>query len=596
MQQVSGRLFGAFQGRIKMRARLVEARALQTKRTMRTLRILITLASATLLLAATANSQAQYSLLHNFAGWPKDGINPEGSLTLDGSTLYGMTYRGGSSNWGTIFRINTHGSGYTILHSFSSVTNDGGFPRGSLTLDSPAIYGMTSAGGSSGSGVVFQINIDGSGYTNLHSFAGWPNDGSLPYGSLMLDGTNLYGMTSAGGSSNWGTIFRINTHGSGYTILHSFGSGANDGGLPYGSLTLDGTNLYGMTQLGGSSNNGTIFQINIDGSGYTILHSFGSGANDGGFPSGSLTLDSPAIYGMTSAGGSSGGGVAFQINIDGSGYTNLHSFGSGGNDGSLPSGSLTLDGTNLYGMTQLGGSSGGGVAFQINIDGSGYTILHSFGSGANDGSLPSGSLTLDRTNLYGTTVLGGMDDDGTVFKLASAEVCTYTLSPTNIPAAANGGSKHVGVKVKGLDCSWTASTAYDWITIRSGGSGTNNSSVVIAVATNLDTLARTGTVSIADQTVTVAQRAAKCSFTLDTNAVTFTSSGGSSDVVVTANGGNCAWRVVNKAEFLTITSATEFTGDGTVTYIVETNTIAKARTGAVTIAGKAYKVKQEAAP
>ena len=544
MQQVSGRLFGAFQGRIKMRARLVEARALQTKRTMRTLRILITLASATLLLAATANSQAQYSLLHNFAGWPKDGINPEGSLTLDGSTLYGMTYRGGSSNWGTIFRINTHGSGYTILHSFSSVTNDGGFPRGSLTLDSPAIYGMTSAGGSSGSGVVFQINIDGSGYTNLHSFAGWPNDGSLPYGSLMLDGTNLYGMTSAGGSSNWGTIFRINTHGSGYTILHSFGSGANDGGLPYGSLTLDGTNLYGMTQLGGSSNNGTIFQINIDGSGYTILHSFGSGANDGGFPSGSLTLDSPAIYGMTSAGGSSGGGVAFQINIDGSGYTNLHSFGSGGNDGSLP----------------------------------------------------SGSLTLDRTNLYGTTVLGGMDDDGTVFKLASAEVCTYTLSPTNIPAAANGGSKHVGVKVKGLDCSWTASTAYDWITIRSGGSGTNNSSVVIAVATNLDTLARTGTVSIADQTVTVAQRAAKCSFTLDTNAVTFTSSGGSSDVVVTANGGNCAWRVVNKAEFLTITSATEFTGDGTVTYIVETNTIAKARTGAVTIAGKAYKVKQEAAP
>ncbi len=459
---------------------------------MRTLRILITLASATLLLAATANSQAQYGLLHNFAGWPKDGINPEGSLTLDGSTLYGMTYRGGSSNWGTIFRINTHGSGYTILHSFSSVANDGGFPRGSLTLDDTKLYGMTSAGGSSGSGVVFQINIDGNGYT----------------------------------------------------ILHSFGSGGNDGSFPSGSLTLDGTNLYGMT----------------------------------------------------SAGGSSGGGVAFQINIDGSGYTNLHSFGSGGNDGSLPSGSLTLDGTNLYGMTQLGGSSGGGVAFQINIDGSGYTILHSFAGWPNDGSLPSGSLTLDGANLYGTTVLGGTDDDGTVFKLASAEVCTYTLSPTNIPAAANGGSKHVGVKVKGLDCSWTASTTYDWITIRSGSSGTNNSSVVIAVATNLDTLARTGTVSIADQTVTVAQRAAKCSFTLDTNAVTFTSSGGSSDVVVTANGGNCAWRVVNKAEFITITSATEFTGDGTVTYTVETNTTAKARTGTVTIAGKAYKVKQEAAP
>jgi hypothetical protein len=128
--------------------------------------------------------------------------------------------------------------------------------------------------------------------------------------------------------------------------------------------------------------------------------------------------------------------------------------------------------------------------------------------------------------------------------------------------------------------------------------------VGLAIATNPDAVARTGTVSIADQTFTVVQAAAKCSFTLDTNTVTFPAAGGSSNVVVTANGDECTWDVVNKVKFVTITgfsgriieSGDSVTGNGGVTYAVESNTTTKARTGIMNIAGKLFKVKQEAAP
>jgi uncharacterized repeat protein (TIGR03803 family) len=218
-----------------------------------------------LLLIATANTQAQLALLHSFAGSPNDGLYPYGnSLTQVGSTFYGLTNAGGISNWGTVFRINTDGSGYTNLHSFGSVVDDGSYPYGSLTARGPTLYGMTAEGGINNSGAIFRINTDGSGYTNLHSFGSVADEGSYPYGSLTLVGSTLYGLTYAGGISNSGAIFRIKTDGSGYTNLHSFGSVADDGTYPYfGSLTARGPTLYGMTYAGGTGNDGVIFSLGI---------------------------------------------------------------------------------------------------------------------------------------------------------------------------------------------------------------------------------------------------------------------------------------------------------------------------------------------
>jgi uncharacterized repeat protein (TIGR03803 family) len=347
-----------------------------------------------------------HAVLHNFNS--TNGSNPYGSLTqcTDGA-LYGMTYQGGSSNSGTIFKINTDGSTHAVLHYFNNT--NGSNPLGSLIQGANgALYGMTNTGGSSSYGTIFRINADGSGHLVLHNFNS--TNGAYPNGSL-IQGTDgaLYGMTVIGGSSNSGTIFKINADGSAHSVLHNFNN--TNGGIPYGSLTqsTDGV-LYGMTQLGGSSNYGTIFKINVDGSAHTVLHNFNN--TNGGYPLGSLIQSTDgSLYGMTLEGGSSNYGTIFKINVDGSAHTVLHNFNN--TNGSYP-GSLTqgADGA-LYGMTQSGGSSNNGTIFKINADGTGHTVLHNF-NGSN-GQYPNGSLTLYNNKLFGYASSGGLYGGGTVF-------------------------------------------------------------------------------------------------------------------------------------------------------------------------------------
>jgi uncharacterized repeat protein (TIGR03803 family) len=374
---------------------------------------------------SAAHSQSAFFTLYNFGNGANDGFNPWGSLTLSGSTFYGMTKEGGSaSNYGTIFQINTDGTGYKILHAFNGGTSDGARPQGSLTLSGSKLYGTTVNGGSTGNyGTIFQKNTDDTGYQVLHSFAGYPNDGSIPYGSLTLWKSTLYGMTNVGGTAaagDNGTIFQINTDGTGYKTLYSF-NGGSDGAQPQGSLTLSGSTLYGMTYGGGADSVGTIFQINTDGTGYETLYHFGGGS-DGANPCGSLTLSGSTLYGMTYAGGASSGGTIFQINTDGTGYRILHAFSGGASDGALPAGDLTQSGSTLYGMTDSGGASSAGTIFQINTDGTGFQVLHSFYAE------PSASLTLLGSALYGMTAYGGTPGPGTIFYQGFGSL-TVTISP-----------------------------------------------------------------------------------------------------------------------------------------------------------------------
>jgi uncharacterized repeat protein (TIGR03803 family) len=304
-------------------------------------------------------------VLYSFTGANGDGKNPYGSLILSGTTLYGMTVQGGAYGHGTIFQINTSGAGYKVLYSFWG-SPDGASPWGSLILSGTTLYGMTYGGGAYGQGTIFMFDTATTVETVLYSFAGDP-DGAYPWGSLILSGTTLYGMTHNGGTNNVGTIFLINTSGAGYQILHSFlGSlvTPNDGAAPNGSLTLSGTTLYGMTSGGGADGYGTIFQINTNGAGYEVLHNFGP-TLDGAYPYGSLTLSRTTLYGMTYGGGAGSYGTIFQINTSGAGYQVLHSFAGEPSDGASPQGSLILSGTTLYGMTNEGGADGQGTIFSI---------------------------------------------------------------------------------------------------------------------------------------------------------------------------------------------------------------------------------------
>ncbi|MCG2811111.1 MAG: hypothetical protein L6428_06610, partial [Candidatus Aminicenantes bacterium] len=362
-------------------------------------------------------SGSGFSLLHEFAGGADDGSYPYGSLIISGSTLYGMTYRGGDSDVGTVFKIETNGSGFSLLREFAGGADDGGWACGSLILSGTTLYGMTEGGGDNDYGTIFKIEIDGSGFSLLHEFD--YNDGAWPQGSLLLSGTTLYGMTYYGGDSGSGTIFKIGTAGTGFTLLHGFARGADDGANPYGSLIISDSTLYGMTYYGGDSDFGTIFKIGTAGSGFSLLHEFaGVSGSEGSFLRSTPVLSGTTLYGMTSAGGGIDRGTLFKVETNGSGYTLLHEFVGGAADGAIPYyGSLVLSGTTLYGMTLYGGDSNFGTIFKIETNGSGFTLLHEFVGGADDGRNPYGSLLLSGTTLYGMTYRGGDSNFGTIFKI-----------------------------------------------------------------------------------------------------------------------------------------------------------------------------------
>src|SRR6266568_3972582 len=176
-----------------------------------------------------------------------------------------------------------------------------------------------------GLGLILAGRLTAQTFTVLHSFTG--GDGAFPYAGLILSSNTLYGTAGLGGSSDGGTVFAINTDGTGFSTLHSF-AGRSDGANPLGGLILSNNVLYGTADGGGSGSNGTVFKVNTDGTGFTTLHSF-AGPDDGANPEAGLILLCNTLYGTAAGGGSSGNGTVFAVNTDGTGFTNLHSFTAG---------------------------------------------------------------------------------------------------------------------------------------------------------------------------------------------------------------------------------------------------------------------------
>ncbi|MDP8236632.1 MAG: hypothetical protein P9M08_09625 [Candidatus Erginobacter occultus] len=389
-----------------------------------------------------ASSQTGFQVLHSFAGQTgNDGSEPQCTLVSDGSRLYGTTYYGGYFDYGTLFSLLPDGSDYRVLHHFGDQTDPVAGPSGVLVSDGSVLYGTASYGGSNYFGVVFSLQTDGTGYTELHDFAAYPGDGVRPQGGVSGDGTMLYGTTMWGGDYLFGgTVFAVDPNPSSASVLHSFPDFPEDGILPYAAPILASGVLYGTTAQGPEpvgtpvppgADAGVLYSLQTDGSSYAILHTFGSQTDDGDGPFGGLLSDGTRIYGTTGYGGAAGYGTVFSLNPDGSDYAVLHSFALFTGDGVIPSAGLVSDATRLYGTATYGGAAGyyyGGTIFALNKDGSDYTILHDFSLQTDQGYslFFTGLLLLDNT-LYGMTNSGGDYDYGVIF--------SYTLpSPTPIPA------------------------------------------------------------------------------------------------------------------------------------------------------------------
>jgi uncharacterized repeat protein (TIGR03803 family) len=381
------------------------------------------------MLTVTANAaHAQsFQVLYAFSGGT-DGGQPYAGVTIRGGNLFGTTHTGNQgTNWGQVYELRPAGSGYAFadLSLFDGALEAPAVfgPNGSIYSTSPnnlTIYhhGYVLSVSPPAAIICFSVLCEWTP-TPLYGFSGGA-DGSTPnYGALIFDRTgNMYGTTSAGGSGN-GVVYEMMGSGANWTeqAIYSF-AGSPDGATPYSGVIFDSTgNLYGTTTAGGASGNGAVYELSPSGSGWTerVIYSF-TGGNDGSYPTAGLIFDNTGnLYGTTNTGGAGGGGTIFKLSPSDGGwvYTLLYSFTGGANCG--PWSSLALHGGNLYGTTVCGGLGAGSV-FELSASGT-FTSIYDF-TGGNDGEFPYGSVAFDTTgNIYGTTLRGGQDLQGVVWKI-----------------------------------------------------------------------------------------------------------------------------------------------------------------------------------
>jgi uncharacterized repeat protein (TIGR03803 family) len=334
---------------------------------------------------------------------------------------------------GTVFELSpADGGGWveTTLHRFTGGP-DGRNPFAGLVMDRQGnLYGTAGDGGrqdcsSYGCGTVFRLAPSTGGtwkFSILHQFSG--PDGATPYPGLVMDGSgNIFGATQAGGSSGVGVIYEMAVlpdGGFSFSLVHDFTNGA-DSGLPNVPTLGPAGTLYGTTL--GSNDHPTAFELVPTGKEewkFKLIYTFQGGLQSG--PNGPMIFDDAGnLYGITFGGGSSGEGTAFELSPGSDGKwtkTLLYNFpGSAG--GTNPIGPLVFDAAdNLYGTTQYGNLYYGSV-FELSPNSpSGWTAttLQIF-SGANGDNAQGGVLRDAEGNLYGVTQYGGQHQDGIVYEL-----------------------------------------------------------------------------------------------------------------------------------------------------------------------------------
>jgi uncharacterized repeat protein (TIGR03803 family) len=369
-----------------------------------------------------------------------DGALPYSALVADSlGNLYGTTYQYGSNSsfpYGVVFELKHSGTGWTyiVLHNFAGGPTDGSYPRAPLVFDKAGnLYGTTYQGGAKNYGTVFVMKHSGSKWTEslIHSFLSTSTtDGYYPYAGLTFDAKgNIYGTTQFGGHSGQGTVFLL-TPSNGkwtYRLIHNF-AGGSDGAQPLGPITVGANGYYyGTTYYGGKTyNEGTVFRL-FEARGVwigQIVYAFSGGAG-GDYPDSGLAMDASGnFYGTTYYGGANNLGTVYKLKAQQNNkFTQsvIKSFGGPPSDGEYPyydSGVVLDTKGNIYGTTYAGGANSLGAVFELKPSGGGYKeTLLHSFSSTADGYYPYGGVILFKGNVFGTTANGGAHGGGVVFEV-----------------------------------------------------------------------------------------------------------------------------------------------------------------------------------
>jgi uncharacterized repeat protein (TIGR03803 family) len=279
------------------------------------------------------------SVLHTFAG--ADGIYPQSGLVAANGLLYGTASRGGIANsttcyggCGTLFSIDPKTGSFHVIHSFAG-SPDGSFPLAPPTAVNGTLYGTTAGGGGNtlgcACGTVYAFDLATGNERIVYTFGGGI-DGQEPRSALTFARGRLYGTTPAGGFGDCtygapcGTVFSVELASGEERVVYRFGRNP-DGSDPEAPLIVADGLLYGTTRIGGKSNHGMVFSIDMATRQERLVVSFPGILNQsdkaphGASPAAPLVRANGTFYGTTEYGGkyrsgdSFGSGTLFSLKL-----------------------------------------------------------------------------------------------------------------------------------------------------------------------------------------------------------------------------------------------------------------------------------------
>ena len=328
-----------------------------------------------------------------------------------------------------VFRVDA-GNNYVVLHGFN--LDDGYKPQGRLVLGQDGyLYGVTARGGEHDSGVIYRLDTDGNNFSVLHDFEAGSSFGW--FRQLIQDSAGtLYGTNY----SSPNIVFRIEANGSNYSVIHTFDD-ASEGRPTSVMLASDGL-LYGTS----AGTLDSVFRLATNGADFETIHTF-TDEDEGQEPGAALIEGTDGVlYGTATTGGQFSGGTAFKLSKEGSSFEVIHQFQT--SDGTLPAFALTqVAGGLLYGIGWSGGA-GGGTIFRMTTSGELFHVVHDFESSTGDdprAASPKGSTELSMA----PRITGGRNSHGVVYRQSIPRIAS--VSPSSGPA---GGGTLVTISGSGF--------------------------------------------------------------------------------------------------------------------------------------------------